>query len=120
MTQKVFDMTFKSVYQALIAKVDRKGGQEADVDQLTSWLTGYSLEKIAELKKSELSYGDFINQAPAFTPYRENITGKICGVQIESLEDPTMREIRRLDKLVDWLAKGNSVEEVKQKYEKTN
>ncbi|MBY5033482.1 DUF2200 domain-containing protein [Streptococcus gallolyticus] len=117
MTHRIYQMTFPSVYKALVAKVERKGGSEADVDAVTSWLTGYSLDQIAGLKQSETTYGEFIQQGPAYTPYRSNITGKICGVQIETLEDPIMQELRRLDKLVDWLAKGKTVEQVIGKYE---
>ncbi|MCP1639624.1 hypothetical protein J2T50_001324 [Streptococcus gallinaceus] len=118
MTHRIYQMTFPSVYKALVAKVERKGGSEADVDAITSWLTGYSLEQLAELKQSETTYGDFINQGPAYHPARTNITGKICDVQIETIEDPTMQELRRLDKLVDWLAKGKTVEQVIDKYAK--
>ncbi|KHD44841.1 DUF2200 family protein [Streptococcus hongkongensis] len=119
MTHRVYQMSFQSIYKALAAKVERKGASQEDLNQLISWLTGYSLEQIVALKTSEITYGDFINQGPAYTPYRENITGKICGVQIESIADSTMQEIRRLDKLVDWLAKGKSVEAIRSKYEGT-
>lgn len=119
MSHKVFQMSFQSIYVALTAKVERKGGQAQDVDHIISWLMGYSLTEIAKLKSSDINYGDFLEQAPAYNPYRSrNITGKICGVQIEAIADDNMQKLRQLDKLVDWLAKGKSVEEIKNKYEK--
>lgn len=117
MTHRIYNMTFASVYRALVAKAERKGRTAQDVHEVTSWLTGYSTETIATLLKSDLTYGDFFRQAPAYNPNRMNITGKICGVQIETLEDPLMQEIRRLDKLVDWVAKGKTFEQIKDKYE---
>lgn len=118
MGHKVFNMSFHSIYKALTAKVERKGASAKDVDALIAWLMGYSLAEIAELKQSELTYGAFLEQAPAYNSYRKNITGKICGQQIETITDDNMQKLRQLDKLVDWLAKGKSVGEIKDKYEK--
>ncbi|MGT2754688.1 DUF2200 domain-containing protein [Streptococcus ovis] len=117
MSHRIFNMSFQSVFQALISKAERKGRTKQEVMEVTSWLTGYSVEDIESLFVSELTYGDFFRQAPHYTAYRTNITGKICGVQIEAIEDPIMQEIRRLDKLVDWLAKGKTVEDIIGKYE---
>lgn len=117
MTHRIYNMTFSSVYRALVAKAERKGRTAQDVHEVTSWLTGYSTEALAALFESDLTYGDFFRQAPNYNPNRINITGKICGVQIETLEDPLMQEIRRLDKLVDWVAKGKTFEQIKDKYE---
>ncbi|MFC5630091.1 MULTISPECIES: DUF2200 domain-containing protein [Streptococcus] len=117
MTHRIYNMTFASVYRALVAKAERKGRTAQDVHEVTSWLTGYSTEAIATLFESDLTYGDFFRQAPNYNPNRINITGKICGVQIETLEDPLMQEIRRLDKLVDWVAKGKTFKQIKDKYE---
>ncbi|MGH2276887.1 DUF2200 domain-containing protein [Streptococcus uberis] len=118
MSHKVFQMSFASIYQALVAKVERKGGQAEDVDALISWLMGYSGESLTTLKSSQITYGDFIDQAPHYNPNRQNITDKICGVQIEAIEDDRMQKLRQLDKLVDWLAKGKSPQEVISKYSK--
>lgn len=118
MSHRIFNMSFQSVFQALISKAERKGKTKQEVMEVTSWLTGYSLEEIENLFASEMSYGDFFRQAPQYTDYRVHITGKICGVQIEAIEDPIMQEIRRLDKLVDWLAKGKTVADIIGKYEK--
>lgn len=113
---RVYQMSFASVYQALVNKVERKGYKGADVARVTAWLTGYSLEEIGQLYESDITYGAFFENAPAYHADRTLITGKICGVQIEDIPDPLMQEIRRLDKLVDWLAKGKTVEETLAKY----
>lgn len=117
MSHRIYQMSFSSIYSALLNKVIRKGGKETDLDDIISWMTGYNTNVLNDLKRSEKTYGEFIQQAPSYNPFRTNITGKICGVQIESIEDPIMQEIRRLDKLVDWLAKGKTVEQIKAKYE---
>lgn len=117
MSHRIYTMRFASVFQALIDKAERKGKTRQDVLDLTSWLTGYNLEKIEQAFRSDITYGDFFRQAPQYTPYRINITGKICGVQIETIEEPLMQEIRRLDRLVDWLAKGKSVADIIGKYQ---
>lgn len=118
MSHRIYNMTFEGVYQALIAKVERKGQDSQTVHEVTAWLTGYAIEDILAKRTTDLTYGDFFRQAPNYHPDRMNITGKICGVQIETLEDPLMQEIRRLDKLVDWLAKGKTVQHVIEKYQK--
>lgn len=117
MSHRIYTMRFASVFQALIDKAERKGKTRQDVLDLTSWLTGYTLEEIEQAFQSGITYGDFFRQAPQYTPYRVNITGKICGVQIETIEEPLMQEIRRLDRLVDWLAKGKSVADIIGKYQ---
>ncbi|MBM7635304.1 DUF2200 domain-containing protein [Streptococcus saliviloxodontae] len=118
MTHRIYGMSFAGVYQALVAKAERKERAAQEVYAVTAWLTGYSPQQIEACLQSELTYGDFFRQAPAYNPKRLNITGKICGVQIETIEDSLMQEIRRLDKLVDWLAKGKSLEVIYDKYDK--
>lgn len=122
MNEKIFKMSFAQVYPALEAKVERKGGSRQSVDRVTSWMTGYSLEELESIKHSDVTYATFFEQAPSYAAARQAITGKICGVQIETISHPVMLEIRRLDKLVDLLAKGKSVEAViaayEEKYEK--
>ena len=108
----VFAMKFAKVYPLLVAKAGRKGRTRAEVDQVTAWLTGYSPEDIAWLEQTDISYADFFRNAPAMNPDRVLITGKVCGVQVEKIEDPLMREIRYLDKLVDELAKGKPMEKI--------
>ena len=114
---RVYDLPFPTVYTALVQKVLRKGGTETSLDQITSRLTGYSLAELKEWKKRDRSYGDFFRQVPAYHPNRTLITGKVFGVQIETIQDPLMQEIRRLDRLVDWLSKGKTVEQLVEKYQ---
>ena len=111
--QTVFDMAFSKVYKALVDKAERKGRTEAEVDEITSWLTGYSVEQIKEMMNSDISYGAFLSDAPSYNPRSELITGKVCGVQVESIEDPLMKRVRQLDKLIDELAKGKAMEKIK-------
>lgn len=113
--QTVFDMPFTKVYTALVTKAERKGRTRAEVDEVVSWLTGYTPDEIDVLLSSETTYGDFLGNAPAYNPASELITGKVCGVQVESIEDPLMRRVRQLDKLVDELAKGRPMEKVLRK-----
>lgn len=110
--EKVFAMAFSKVYGLLIAKAERKGRSKAEVDEVTSWLTGYTTQQLDTLADSEITYGDFFRQAPEMNPNREKITGVVCGIRVENIEDPLMREIRYLDKLVDELAKGKAMEKI--------
>lgn len=108
----VTQMSFAKLYPLLINKAVKKGRTREEVDQVTTWLTGYSVEDIARLEQSDTSYGDFFQNAPAMNPNRTLITGKVCGIQVEAIEDPLMREIRYLDKLVDELAKGKPMAQI--------
>ena len=110
--QSVFDMSFAKVYSLLVKKAERKGRTRAEVDEAASWLTGYTTEQIDELLCSESTYGTFLEQAPAYNPASDLITGKVCGIQVETIEDPLTKRMRQLDKLVDELAKGWSLERV--------
>ena len=110
--EKVFAMSFAKVYPMLIAKAERKGRSRDEVLAVTAWLTGYPNEQLEELLVSEISYGDFFRNAPALNPARKRIIGSVCGVKVETIEDPLMQEIRYLDKLVDELAKGKPVEKI--------
>lgn len=110
--EKVFAMSFSKVYGLLIAKAERKGRTRAEVEEVTSWLTGYTAQQIDELMDSEIPYGDFFRQAPEMNPNREKITGVVCGVRVENVENSLMRDIRYLDKLVDELAKGKAMEKI--------
>jgi hypothetical protein len=111
----VTQMSFTKLYPLLIDKAEKKGRTRKEVEQVTAWLTGYTPEDIARLEQSEISYGDFFRKAPAMNPNRALITGKICGIRVEEIEDPLMRDIRYLDKLVDELAKGKSMEQILRK-----
>ena len=110
--EKVFAMSFAKVYPMLIAKAERKGRTRDEVLAVTEWLTGYTNERLEELLDSDITYGDFFRNAPAMNPARKQIKGSVCGVKVETIEDPLMREIRYLDKLVDELAKGKPMERI--------
>jgi hypothetical protein len=110
--ERVYQMRFGRVWPLLVNKVCRKGGSEADVLAVTSWLTGYTADDIARLAEGDASYRDFFEGAPAMNPKRDRVTGVVCGVRVEEVEEPLMREIRRLDKLVDELARGRALEKV--------
>ena len=110
--EKVFAMSFAKVYPMLIAKAERKGRTRDEVLAVTAWLTGYTNEQLEELLNSDITYGDFFRNAPALNPVRKQIKGSVCGVKVETIEDPLMREIRILDKLVDELAKGKPMEKI--------
>ena len=110
--EKVYAMRFAQVYPLLVAKAVRKGRTAAEVDEAVCWLTGYTREALAQKAQSEISLGDFFRGAPAMNPERMRITGTICGVRVEQIEDPLMRDIRCLDKLVDELSKGRPMDKV--------
>ena len=99
----------------LIAKAEKKGRTRAEVDEITSWLTGYTSEQIETFLSTDLTYGDFFRNALKPNPKRTLITGVVCGVRVENVEDPLMREMRYLDKLIDELAKGKAIEKILRK-----
>ena len=108
----VFEMKFSKVYPLLLAKAIRKGRTASEVHELTSWLTGYPAEDMEELLQSDATYGEFLRNAPAMNPARFQIKGTVCGIRVENIEDPLMRDLRILDKLVDDLAKGKSIDKI--------
>jgi len=109
---RVYAMSVASVYPHYIAKAEKKGRTKAEVDEVIRWLTGYSQKELgAELKKGT-DFETFFAEAPCLNPSRTLIKGVICGVRIEEIEEPTMREIRYLDKLIDELAKGRAMEKI--------
>lgn len=113
--EAVYAMKLSRVYPLLVNKAVRKGRTKAEVDEVISWLTGYSAGEIARLVDSDVDYGTFFREAPAPNPNRALIKGVVCGVRVEDIEEPLMREIRYLDKLVDELAKGKPMEKVLRK-----
>lgn len=112
MRKSVFDMSFPSVYQALINKAEKKGRRLEEVLEVTSWLLGYTTDQILDCMEGQGTYGDFLRNAPKLNEKRDLVKGKICGIQIENIEDPLTQEMRRLDKLVDELTKGKSLEKI--------
>lgn len=109
--QKILNMTFASIYPLHLAKIERKGRSEAELQQVIEWLTGYNAEKQQELIASEVTFKEFFEKAQI----PENaalITGTICGVKIQEVENPLTKNVRYLDKLVDELAKGKEIEKI--------
>ena len=111
----VTQMAFAKLYPLLVNKAEKKGRTRSEVDQVTAWLTGYTPADLARLEQSSATYADFFQNAPAMNPCRTLITGKVCGVRVEDIEDPLMRDIRYLDKLIDELAKGKTMEQILRK-----
>lgn len=112
---KAYKMSFASVYPLYIAKVERKGRTKEEVDQVIDWLTGYKDETLKQVIESNIDFETFFGQAPNLNPNRNLIKGKICGVQIEEIEEDLMREIRYLDKLVDEVSKGRPMDKILRK-----
>jgi hypothetical protein len=110
--QRVFKMSFASVYPLYVQKAEKKGRKKKEVDEVISWLTGYTAQALAKQIKERKDLQTFFSEAPALHPNAGKITGVICGVRIEEIEDPLMRKIRYLDKLVDELAKGRPMEKI--------
>ena len=107
-TQRVYAMSFASVYPLYVAKAEKKGRTKTEVDEIILWLTGYSQEEFEAQLEKQTDFETFFAEAPQLNPSRALIKGMICGVRVEDIEEPTMREIRYLDKLIDELAKGKS------------
>lgn len=110
--QKIFSMSVAKVYPLLIAKAERKGRTRTEVDEVCCWLTGYTPEQIAQQLAKGVTYETFFLEAPQMNPHCHLITGSVCGVRVESIEDPMMQKIRWLDKLVDELAKGKPMDKI--------
>lgn len=110
--EKVYHMSFAKIYPLLVNKAVRKGRTEQEVNQLICWLTGYTGKEIEEAVNKSVSYGEFFQKAPELNPNRKLIKGVVCGVRVESIEEPLMQEIRYLDKLIDELAKGKAMEKI--------
>ena len=101
-----------SVHVHYVAKVEKKGRSRAEVDEVIRWLTGYDQDALAGALAAGTDFETFFAEAPAMNPARSAITGLICGIRVEEVEEPLMREIRYLDKLVDELAKGKKMEKI--------
>ena len=109
---RIYSMRLASVYPFYVAKAEKKGRSREEVDQIIRWLTGYSQEELAARIDDGTDFETLFAKAPQLNPDRRLITGVICGVRIEAIEDPLMREVRYLDKLVDELAKGRPMERI--------
>lgn len=115
MSHRVYTIPIASVYPLYVAKVVRKGRTKQEVDEVICWLTGYSQEELVARLAKQTSLELFFSEAPALNPLRKQITGVVCGVRIEEIKEPMMREIRYLDKLIDELAKGRPMDKVLRK-----
>jgi len=109
---RIFAMPVAKVVPAYLAKVEKKGRTRAELDQVFRWLTGHTQKSLEAALTKGLSFAEFFEKAPKLNPARDQVTGVICGVRIENIDVPLMREIRILDKLVDELAKGRPMEKV--------
>lgn len=109
---RIYAMSVASVYPHYVAKAEKKGRTKAEVDAIIAWLTGYGPEALQATLDAGTDFETFFAEAPRLNPARETITGTICGVRVEAIEDPLMREIRYLDKLIDELARGRKMEKI--------
>lgn len=112
---RIYSMSVGSVYPHYVAKAERKGRTKAEVDEIIRWLTGYSQEELEAHLENGTDFETFFADAPQLNPSRRLIKGVICGVRVEEIEEPTMQEIRYLDKLIDELAKGKAMEKILRK-----
>jgi len=109
---RIYTMSFARVYPEYVKKAEKKGRTKAEVDEIICWLTGYSQQEFeAELEK-QTDIETFLMEAPQLNPARTLVKGVVCGVRVEDIKEPTMREIRYLDKLIDELAKGKAMEKI--------
>jgi hypothetical protein len=106
---RIYTMSFASVYPLYVAKAEKKGRTQAEVDEIILWLTGYDAAGLAAEIAARTDFETFFAKAPRLNPARAGIKGLICGVRVEEIEDPLMREIRYLDKLIDELARGKKM-----------
>ncbi len=112
---RIYSISFGSVYPLYVTKVEKKGRTKKEVDDVIRWLTGYTQKGLEAACKKKTDFETFFAEAPKLNPARTSITGVVCGVRVEEIAEPTMREIRYLDKLVDELAKGKAMEKILRK-----
>jgi hypothetical protein len=112
MNTRIYRMSVASVYPLYVAKAKKKGRTKAEVDKIICWLTGYTPKKLAAQLDKQTDFQTFFARAPKPNPARSLITGVVCGIRVENIKEPTMREIRYLDKLIDELAKGRPMEKI--------
>jgi|SRR5690625_2293095 len=109
---KIYTMSVAKVYPHYVTKAEKKGRTKSEVDEIICWLTGYSRDELATQLENQTDFETFFAEAPELNPSRTLIKGVICGVRVEDIEEPTMQEIRYMDKLIDELAKGKSMERI--------
>lgn len=111
----IYTMSVASVYPHYVTKAEKKGRTKTEVDEIICWLTGYSQEELEVQLEKQTDFETFFAEAPQLNPSRALIKGVVCGVRVEDIEEPTMREIRYLDKLIDELAKGKAMDKILRK-----
>lgn len=111
----IYTMSVARVYPLLVTKAEKKGRTKTEVDEIIRWLTGYSQEGLEAQLEKQTDFETFFAEAPKLNPSRALIKGVVCGVRVEDIEEPTMREIRYLDKLIDELAKGKAMDKILRK-----
>ena len=109
---RVFAMSFAGVYPHYVTKAEKKGRKKDEVDEVIRWLTGYTKAGLAKQIEKRTSFREFFEKAPKYNPNASLITGVVCGIRVENIEDPLMQKIRYLDKLIDELAKGKKMEKI--------
>ena len=109
---RIYSISFASVYPHYLAKAEKKGRTKAEVDEIICWLTGHTQSTLDAQLEKKTNIENFIAEAPSLNPARSLITGVICGIRVEDIEEATMREIRYLDKLIDELAKGKAMHKI--------
>ena len=109
---RIYTMSFARVYPLYVTKAEKKGRTRAEVDEIVRWLTGYTDKDLTYILEKQINFETFFAEAPRMNPYRRLITGVICGVRVEEIKEPTMQEIRYLDKMVDELAKGKDMAKI--------
>ena len=109
---KVYAMKISKIYPLLVQKAERKSRTKAEVDEVICWLTGYDEAGLAAQLAADVEYGSFLSEAPSWNPNAGLIKGAVCGVRVEEIQDPLMRRVRCLDKLIDELAKGKTMERI--------
>ncbi len=114
-THKIYKMSFSKIYPLYVTKAEKKGRTKEEVDEIIRWLTGYSQDELEAGIEKEVDFETFFAEAPQLNPLRSLIKGVICGVRVEDIEEPTMQNIRYLDKLIDELAKGKPMEKILRK-----
>jgi hypothetical protein len=112
---RIYAINFAKVYPLYIEKAEKKARTKSEVDEIIRWLTGYSQEELDSQLEEQTDLETFFTEAPQLNPGRRLITGVICGVRVEDIQDPTMQEVRYLDKLIDELAKGKTMEKILRK-----
>ena len=112
---RIYTASFASVYPMYVTKAEKKGRTKTDVDEIIRWLTGYSQEELEAQLEKQTDFENFFAEAPGLNPSRALIRGVVCGIRVEDIKEPTMQEIRYLDKLIDELAKGKAMDKILRK-----